>query len=155
MSEEKNKGGRPLKFKTVEILQKKIDAYFADCDPHLIEVTEFILDPVLKEYLQKVVSRMSDQKPYTITGLALALDTSRETLLEYQGLVEGRKKKDKYADAIKKAKLRCQNYAESHLFSGKNATGAIFNLKNNYKWRDESVVNQRHTMSDLLDEIDS
>lgn len=69
-------------------------------------------------------------EPYTITGLALALDTSRETLLDYEV-------KDQFSDTIKKAKLKCQNYTERFLYNGKNATGAIFSLKNNYGWRDK------------------
>ncbi len=51
-----NPVGRPLKFQTVEELQAAIDGFFKECD-------------------QK-------QKPYTITGLALALDTSRKLLCE-------------------------------------------------------------------------
>jgi hypothetical protein len=48
MMSEKNKVGRPLKFKTVEEMQEKIDAYFADC--------------------------IEKERPFTITGLALALE---------------------------------------------------------------------------------
>ncbi len=50
--------GRPLKFKTVKELQKKIDEYFATCD--------------------------EKGKPYIITGLAYHLDTTRRTLLDYE-----------------------------------------------------------------------
>jgi hypothetical protein len=96
-------GGRPLKFATVEALQKKADAYFAEC--------------------------IANKKPFTITGLALALDTSRETLCNYEDKAE-------YFDTIKRAKLRCENYAEELLLTGSNAAGAIFALKN-YGWRDK------------------
>jgi len=48
--------GRPLKFKTVEELQSNIDAYFEE----------------------------TDKDEWTITGLAMALDTSRRVLLEYE-----------------------------------------------------------------------
>jgi len=99
--------GRPLKFKSVTELQEAIDKYFADA-------TEQGL-------------------PYTITGLALALDTSRETLLDYEA-------KQDFSDNIKRAKLRCHNYAENYLYTGKNATEAIFNLKNNYGWKDKTEV---------------
>ena len=50
-----NKGWRPLKWKTVEEIQPLIDAYFRD----------------------------TPKKEWTITGLALALDTSRTTLIDY------------------------------------------------------------------------
>lgn len=99
-----NKVGRPLKYKTVEEMQELIDAYFED--------------------------RIAKKKPFTITGLAIALDTSRETLMEYEG-------REKFADTIKRAKQRCENYAEEYLFEGKNQTGAIFALKN-YGWKDKT-----------------
>lgn len=53
---EKNKSGRPLKFKTVKELEKRIDAYFAD----------------------------TNNLPYTITDLAVWLDCDRKTLTNYK-----------------------------------------------------------------------
>ena len=137
----KHAGGRPLKFQSVEELQQKIDAYFADCDPHVKDVTEWVQarDPKgqLKKdrhglnYLVEVHHKiMTEQKPYTITGLALALDTSRETLLEYE-------ERPEFVDTIKKAKVKCEAYAETLLFST-TPTGTIFNLKNNYGWKDKT-----------------
>jgi hypothetical protein len=134
-------GGRPLKFKSVKELQEKIDAYFADCDPHMEEVTEWVQARDSKgqlkkdenglNYLVEVTHKvMTEQKPYTITGLALALDTSRETLLDYE-------EKQEFSDTIKKAKDRCHNYVENSLLTS-NPTGAIFNLKNNYGWKDKT-----------------
>jgi hypothetical protein len=70
-------------------------------------------------------------KPYTVSGLAVFLDTSRETLMDYQG-------RKGFSDAIKRAKERCYSYTEEFLLSGKNPTGAIFSLKNNYGWRDKT-----------------
>lgn len=100
---------RPLKFKSVEELQEKIDQYFMMCD--------------------------EKDKPYTITGLALALDTTRRTLLDYE-------EKDEFSHTVKKAKLRCENYAEENLFTSKNTAGIIFNMKNNYDWRDKQEIDQ-------------
>ncbi|WP_368658667.1 terminase small subunit [Metabacillus halosaccharovorans] len=126
MSEDK-KVGRPLKFQSVEEMQEKIDAYFAECD--------------------------KKEDPYTITGLALALNTSRQTLLDYQD------KSDEYFDTLKKAKTKCENYAEKHLFKGKNGVvGAIFNLKNNYSWVDKQEIDNKNSnnlninLGDLSDE---
>jgi len=62
--------GQPLKFKTVKILKKKCDQYFHDC---LYEI-----DEDGNEQLRK------NQIPLTVTGLALALGTSRETLMNYE-----------------------------------------------------------------------
>ena len=129
----KNKGGRPLKFKSVKELQEKIDAYFAECDPHIVE--KEVIDVVREKgkwIRDEVVTRkfMTEQIPYTITGLALALGTTRDLLLDYE-------EKDQFSDTIKEAKNKCHNFAERKLFET-NATGPIFNLKNNYGWKDKT-----------------
>jgi hypothetical protein len=103
----KHAGGRPLKYNDPVEMQILIDKYFDDCD--------------------------INDKPYTITGLALALDTNREALINYG-------KRDEFSHTIRKAKLRIQNYAECCLFNGKNPAGVIFNLKNNHGWVDKQEV---------------
>lgn len=95
--------GRPLKFKSVKELQKKIDAYFARCE--------------------------KDDEPLTITGLALALDTSRETLMEYG-------EREEFVDTIKKAKLKIEHAYELRNIKRGNA-GDIFALKN-FGWKDKT-----------------
>ena len=72
------------------------------------------------------------KQPITITGLALALNTTRETLMDYQ-------EKDEFSDTVKRLKLYCENYAENQVFVGKNPAGAIFSLKN-YGWKDKHEV---------------
>jgi hypothetical protein len=52
-----------------------------------------------------------------------------------------------FANTIKKAKLICQNFAEEYLFTGKQVAGAIFNLKNNYKWREEQTLKHKGGIS--------
>jgi len=104
--------GRPLKFKSVKELQEKIDVYFASCHTNKDNHSIFT-------------------SPYTITGLALALKTSRETLCNYEDRPE-------FFDTIKQAKLRVENYAEQQLFTGK-ATGPIFALKN-HGWKDTQGI---------------
>lgn len=112
--------GRPPKYNNVEELQELIDEYFENCD------------------LQ--------DRPYTMAGLALALNLSRQGLLEYSNKTE-------YSDAINAAKLRCHRYSEEYLYSGKAAAGAIFSLKNNYGWKDktevETNVNVKFSLADL------
>ena len=108
-NEEKNKhpGGRPLKFKNEKELQKKIDAWLKSCK--------------------------KEKRPLTITGLALALDTGRNVLIDYGN-------RDQFSNTVKRAKLLCENYAEESLFLGKNVAGAIFNLKNNYGWKEKQEI---------------
>jgi hypothetical protein len=108
-------GGRPPKWKNVEEVQKLIDAYFLSITDDKGEYTE----------------------PPTITGLAIALGTTRNTLVDYE-------EKDEFLRTIKEAKSRCEKWVEQNALMGKaNATFSIFNLKNNYGWRDktESEVN--------------
>lgn len=126
-------GGRPLKFKTTKELQTKIDEYFKSCWEEVwVEHTDQFGNS--KGWFQKL-DRNGDPilrlaKPYSITGLALYLETSRETLINYQ-------EKEGFFDTIKKAKDRCENYLEEGMLSGAiNPTASIFGLKN-FGWRDK------------------
>ena len=95
------------KFENAKELKEKIDAYFADCD--------------------------AQKKPYTITGLALALGTNRQTLIRYENEYENQE----IAELIRQAKARCEADVENRLLTGKGSpAGAIFWLKNNAGWRD-------------------
>ena len=104
---EKHAGGRPPKYTKKEEMQKKIDEYFMQCD--------------------------RDKEPYTVTGLGLALDMSRQDLINYSN-------KEEFFDTIKKAKARVENYLEKRLINDSSATGIIFNLKNNYNWKDRQEI---------------
>lgn len=128
----KNKLGRPLKFETVEEMQKAIDLFFQSCDPHVIEVLKIVTDPKTKLKKQIMEKEISEQRPYTISGLALALGIHRDTLLEYES-------RDAYSDAIKTAKNRVHAYVEARLFTN-NPVGSIFNLKNNFGWKDQTLT---------------
>lgn len=93
--------GRPLKFKTLEELQSKIDSYFETCP----------------------------KDEWTITGLALELDTSRKVLCEYED-------KDEFSNAVRKAKLKVENGYEIDL-KKHGRSGTIFALKN-FDWKDKT-----------------
>lgn len=135
MADEKRRRGRPLKFKSAAELQKKIDAYFESCYEE-----RWIEDKKTGEWIpvrDRNGNIIKDQiRPFTITGLAVALNTTRETLLDYE-------ERDEYSDTIKAAKQRIENFAEEQLFNAeaRNMTGIIFNLKNNYsRWQDKQEV---------------
>jgi len=119
---------KPLKFKTVEDLKSQCDDYFRSCLYEKDENGEYILRNI--------------PIPLTITGLALALGTSRQTLMNYE-------KREKYFDTIKEAKTKVENYAEIRLF-GNNATGPIFALKN-FGWVDK--VEKYHTFD--MNDVDT
>lgn len=114
-------GGRPLKWTKKEEIEPLIEKYFKDCD--------------------------DNKKPYTVTGLAYAMDTSRSTLMDYQG-------KGEFYNTIKKAKDKCELYAEEKLHSGGSVAGVIFSMKNNYDWKDKSEVdmNAKHSVNNMTDE---
>jgi len=105
---EKNKGGRPPKFKTKEEMQEKIDKYFEEC---------------------KI-----DKRPITFSGLAYAIGLSRQGLLNYS-------KDERFFDTIKRAKEYVETTMEERLVGTSGiATGIIFNLKNNYGWKDKQEI---------------
>ena len=116
-----NEVGRPLKFKTVEELQKSIDEYFAFCDARGKKVWD---DEKQKEFME------SWPAPYTMHGLARALGLSRQALMEYSH-------REQFGDTIKEARDKVAEDVETRLMDGKAQAGAIFNLKNNFGWRDE------------------
>jgi len=79
------------------------------------------------EYFKKADK---EDKPLTVTGLCLHLMVTRQTLLNYAEI-------DEYKEVVGLAKLRIEAYLEEKLF-GKNVTGVIFNLKNNFGWKDKN-----------------
>lgn len=85
------------------------------------------------------------EKPYTMSGLALSLDIDKDTLTNYG-------KRDLFSEQIKKAKLRIEQQLEESLYRLGNNSGVIFNLKNNYGWRDTVEVKQDDELS-KLDEL--
>ena len=75
-------------------------------------------------------------KPFTVSGLAFALNMTRETLLDYQ-----KNKNDEFSDIIMRAKQMCEIYAEERLYDKDGANGAKFVLSNNYaRWSAKSEI---------------
>ena len=112
-------GGRPLAFETVEDLEDAVNNYF-DNDAN-------VLDPDGKEIFLP-----------TMSGLALSLGVSRQTVVNYSN-------KEEFFDTINKARGKIENFIERRLY-GNNVTGCIFNLKNNFGWKDKTEVD--NTSSD-------
>jgi hypothetical protein len=128
---------RPLKFKSVEELQEKIDEYFESCfEEQWYENKDGKWVPVLDRHCQVVKEQV---KPFTITGLALALETTRQGLLNYE-------EREEFYDTIRAAKTKIESYVEESLWKPKVATGVIFNLKNNFGWVDKSEVDSNVNM---------
>lgn len=97
------KVGRPLKFKRASDLEEAIEKYF-DTTP---------------------------KDEWTITGLALALGTTRRILIQYG-------QRDLYRPIVERAKLRVENGYEIDL-KKKGQTGSIFALKA-MGWSDKQEI---------------
>jgi hypothetical protein len=130
---DKHAGGRPLKYETVEELDRAIQNYFAQCDPHETKMLVETGRDSKGNMLHDARNVLTEQKPYTVSGLARALGISRTTLLAY-------KERTGFLDSIQGAIDRCEEYAESMLYSP-YSNGAKFNLTNNYDdWSDKKEV---------------
>ena len=104
-------------------------------------------EKTLKEGIDKYFAECDEkEKPYTMSGLAYSLGIDRATLVRYSD-------RDLFATQIKEAKQRVQAQLEENALTGKgNAVFTIFNLKNNYGWKDNIEVNNNNQL-DKLDEI--
>lgn len=139
-----NKVGRPPDYTSSEEMQKKIDAYFDDCNGTILYDEDG--EPKYDKYGNVIIV---GSRPLTITGLALALGfNSRQSLLNYQG-------KPEFMDTIMRAKARVECYAEERLFDKDGANGAKFSLANNFEgWKEkkeiEADVSEKVTISIAL-----
>lgn len=122
--------GRPPMFTSAEDMQKLIDEYFEECDGKIL------LDEDGKPMRNKDGKIIrDDRRPYTITGLALALGfNSRTSLLNYEG-------KEEFMNTIMRAKSRVERYAEERLYDKHGSNGAKFSLANNFKnWSEKQTI---------------
>ena len=104
---------KPLKFKTVEIFEKKVNEYF--------------------EKGGRPVGKNGDRL-YTVTGLAVYLNIDRTSLWDY-GNREG------YDKILTMARARVENTMEELAMVGIiDRSVTIFSLKNNFKWTDRTEV---------------
>jgi len=109
------KAGRVMKYETPKELKQAVDDYFDSC-----------------------VSNDEVTKPPTMSGLALALGfKSRTSLIDYNN-------RDDFADIIETARLMVEVSLEEALVSGMPAAGLIFNLKNNFSWKDKTEQSISH-----------
>ena len=102
--------GRPLKFESAEEIET-----------------------IANEYFEK-----TSQDEWTITGLALALDTSRKVLVEYED-------REEFSNTIKKLKTKVENQYEISLRKN-GRSGDIFGLKN-FGWKDKTEVDNNTVLT--------
>jgi len=118
-----NKGGRPPKYKTKATFTRKVNDYF-----------------------QNGGSKTKDRSftLYSVQGLCVYCDISRQTLSRY-------KSDERFSDTIKKALLRIeQNNLEGATLGYLNPTMTIFNLKNNFGWKDSQQIDHSGSVNILV-----
>ena len=95
-------------------------------------------------------NQLSIDKPITITGLCLALGTTRDLLCDYSN-------NPVFSDAIKQAKEIVANYAEEQCLTARNPAGAIFIAKN-HGFTDKQEIDHKITSKiitvDMIGSID-
>ena len=116
----KNKGGRPKLFTDPKDIEKIAIEYFKKCDERKV--------PTL---VGSEIVNAPNPEPYTMSGLAYELKMDRDSLLNYS-------KDEKFFRTIKRFRDKVQSDVERRRIEGKNCTGAIFNLKNNFGWKDKT-----------------
>lgn len=118
--------GRPLKYDNVEDLQRDIDSYFKQCD--------------------------STGRPYTVAGLALSLDMTTHSLMNYEKAVGY----EQFFTAVKKAKQKCETQMIERALNGEqNSTMSIFLAKANYNYTDQpKTETQEHRVIIEIDDDD-
>ena len=116
--------GRPPLWTDVDSLEATIEEYFDFCDNRIQQVYSKKSDSVIE---------VINPAPYTMSGLAYYLHMDRRSLLNYS-------KKADFFPTIKAARDRVALDVENRLMEGGNAAGAIFNLKNNFDWKDKTEV---------------
>jgi len=114
--------GRPLVFKSVEDLKKKIDEYFDWCNNRTMAVYD-------KTSGQEIM--IIHPAPYTMSGLARRLGVDRRTIVNYS-------KKDDFFLTIREARERVHEDVETRMLETRNERGAMFSLKNNFDWKERT-----------------
>lgn len=112
------------KYETVDEVKEIIEQYFNDCEE-------------------------KDKYP-TITGLGSALGVDRMSVCHYKNICDSDKFKTipdelkvEVQDVIRQAYIYVESkYEDKLLNDGRSPIGAIFSLKNNFKWVDKQEIEQ-------------
>lgn len=129
---------RPKKYETEEELQYVINDYFRSCmKPVLNARQQPVKDPISGDYIFEFI------RPFTMSGLAEALDMSRQTLLNYSS-------DERFFDTIERARRKVERFTEEKLFEKETCNGSKFSLSNNFGW---SEKNETKIGLDKLEDI--
>jgi hypothetical protein len=114
-------------------MQRDIDLYFASCFTTQQKVT-LALDQDGKtiQTIEEVLVRV---KPFTMAGLAFALNMTSMTLRNY-GNPNLTNYDERFFATIQRARLIIEEFVESQVTDGKNSNGAQFLLRCNFAYKD-------------------
>ena len=134
----KNKAGQPRKYETEEELQDVINDYFRSCMKPVYQRGKPVKDPISGDFVFEIV------KPFTMSGLAEALDMSRQTLLNYSN-------DEKFFDTIERARRKIERFAEEKLFEKETCNGSKFSLSNNFGWAEKNkTILEAEKLEDII-----
>lgn len=129
--------GMKRKFMSPEHLQSMVNEYFESCNGPLFDRSGNLVRDMNGNLVKTQV------KPYTVSGLALYLGISTESLKKYRlGLIdtildEMKAETDDtltFAGVLARAKQTIEAYAEGRLYDHEGNRGAQFVLDNCYHW---------------------
>lgn len=126
--------GRPKKY-TKKGLERAVEGYFASIS-RTVQARDAAKQPLYNDAGEpiRVVEYI---RPPTVGGLCLYLGIDRST---WQNYADGRLYPE-LADVVAGAKARMECWLEEELLTReKNVQGLIFNLQNNYGWREKREV---------------
>ena len=137
---------------------KVLFCLFKTKPPKFQDPDEF--DKAIEDYFNSCIE---NEKPFTVTGLALALGCNPCTLRDYRDCMDNDEVlksldddvKLQISTSVKRAYQICENYAEEKLLDAKvskSPIGYIFALKN-FGWKDkieQEITNKTYDV-DLVD----
>jgi len=126
--------GRPKKY-TKKSLQQAVDGYFASIS-RTVDALDGRGKPMCNDAGEAI--RVTEYvRPPSVGGLCLFLGIDRSTWQNYAD----RKLHPELAEITAYARVRMEAYLEEQLLTReKNVQGLIFNLQNNYGWREKREV---------------
>lgn len=128
---QKKEPGRPRKYKTKKALETAIESYFNSIS-RTVPVTN--LGVKVTNDAGELMHRTEYLRPPSISGMCLYLGIERSTWQNYCNP----KLHPEFQDVTAMARVRIEAYLEEELLTReKNVQGIIFNLQNNYGWRNK------------------
>lgn len=115
------------RYATAQELKEKIDEYFNSCYGSKYYKGRLVFDADGNPAIGQV-------EPFTISGLARHLGISRDTLKQYETRALMGEIPYDYAEVVRDARMRVQEYAEKRLYDKEGSAGARFVLEAGFGW---------------------